>query len=252
MFDLNGHVALISGGNGGIGLAFARGLAKCGASLAIWGRNQEKNKRAVDELISMGANAWSIECDVTDKVQVSDSFAATVTQFGTIDSCFANAGASGPVQPFQTLTQEQWQSVMDINLTSVVYLYQCASAYWIEQQRGGKLIVTSSEAALIGMGYAAGYSASKSAVMGLTRALAVELGPRGINVNAVLPGVVETDLVEAQSDKFREAGLRRSCIGRIGNAEDMEGVAVYLASDHSNYMTGQGIVLDGGHSIFPM
>lgn len=252
MFDLSNHVALITGGNGGIGLAFARGLAKCGASIAIWGRNAEKNSAAQTEIEALGARAWSYQCDVTQEEEVNAAFAATLTQFGDIDSCFANAGISGPVQPFQTLSTKDWQYLMDVNLTSVVHLYQRATKHWIDSKRGGKLIVTSSEAALIGMGYAAGYSTSKSAVMGLTRALAVELGPSGIYVNAVLPGVVESDLVDAQSEMFTESATRRSCIGRIGKPEDMEGAAVYLASEHSNYMTGQGIVLDGGHSIFPM
>lgn len=252
MFDLNGHVALITGGNGGIGLAFARGLVKSGAAVAIWGRNKDKNKAALAELKNLGGQAQAFVCDVTDEAQVNDAFAATVAHFGKVDSCFANAGGAGARGYLHQTDNTAWNSVMDLNVNSVVNTYRPVIAHLMEREAPGKLVVTSSIAALMGMGGAASYSATKAAVVGLTRALAVELGRNGISVNALLPGYVESDLTANTPQAFKDGAMRRSCLGRVGTAEDMEGVAVFMASRHSDYMTGHALVMDGGHTIFPM
>jgi NAD(P)-dependent dehydrogenase (short-subunit alcohol dehydrogenase family) len=145
-----------------------------------------------------------------------------------------------------------WNAMLNLNLNSVVNTYKPMIAHLLERKAPGKLIVTSSEAAVLGMGYAAGYGTTKAAVLGLTRALAIELGRNNIQVNAILPGFVETEMSVETSSAFQEAAQRRSASGRVGTLEQMEGVAVFLASRHSDFMTGQGIVLDGGHSIHPM
>ena len=148
--------------------------------------------------------------------------------------------------------RDAWLDTIDLNLMSVVHTFSPVTDHMLKRKQGGKLIVTSSVAAHMGTGGAAGYSTTKAAVCGLVQALAVELGRAGIQVNALLPGYIETEMSMDSSPEFQEACKRRSVIGRIGELEDMEGIAVYLASNHSNFMTGQSIVLDGGHTIFPM
>lgn len=252
MFDLTGKVAVITGGNGGLGLAFARGLAKSGASLALWGRNPAKNAAALAELHAMGADAAAFECDVVDEEQIAAAFAATLDRFGQVDSCFANAGGGGFRGMSHLTNREAWLGAIDLNLMSVVQTWAPVTEHLLARKSGGRLIVTSSAAAMVGMAGAAGYSATKAAVCGLVRALAVELGQAGIRVNAILPGFIETEMSLNTPQEFRDGCRRRTAIGRIGTLEDMEGIAVYLASDASDFMTGQSLVLDGGHLIHPL
>jgi NAD(P)-dependent dehydrogenase (short-subunit alcohol dehydrogenase family) len=252
MFNLDGHVALITGGNGGIGLAFARGLLKSGASVAIWGRNKDKNEAALAELKDLGGQAAAFICDVTEESQIKDAFTATIAHFGKVDSCFANAGGSGGTGFLHQVDNETWNSAMDLNVNSVVNTFRPTIAHLLERKAPGKLVVTSSIAALMGTGLHAPYSTTKAAVIGLVRALAVELGTMGITANALLPGYIESDLTAATSQAFQDAAKRRACLGRVGTVEDMEGVAVFLASRHSDYMTGSAMVMDGGHTIHPL
>ncbi len=250
-FNLKGKVALVTGGNGGIGLAYATGLVKAGAKVAIWGRNMEKNKDAIQSLKDLGSEVAAFVCDLTDINQVDSSFEATMKEFGQVDICFANAGGGGPKGMLHKTSDEDWNGILNLNLNSVVYTYRKVIAQLIERKAPGKLIVTSSIAGLIGMGYASGYSTTKAAVLGLTRALAVELGRNNIQVNAILPGYIETELSINTPPSFKEAVLRRSCSGTFGTLDQMEGVAVFLASSASDFMTGQSIILDGGHTIHP-
>ena len=251
MFDLSGHLALVTGGNGGLGLAMAKGLVKSGASVAIWGRNTRKNREAVGALQALGGEVAAFECEVTDAGQVKAAFAAALERFGKIDSCFANAGGSGPTSMLHQLSEAQWGAVMDMNLNSVVLTYRLAIAHMLERKQGGKLIATSSVAANLGMPLHAGYSTTKAALLGLTRSLAIELGRANIQVNAILPGYIATEMSLDTSQAFQDAAKRRSAAGEVGRLEDMEGIAVYLASRESRFMTGQGLVIDGGQSIFP-
>lgn len=252
MFDLNGHVALITGGNGGIGLAFGRGLVKSGASVAIWGRNEEKNAAAVAELRGLGGKVEAFVCDVTDESQVDEAFEATVAAFDKVDSCFANAGGAGVRGMLHETETANWNSVIELNLNSVVYTFRPTIQHLLKRKAPGKLVVTSSIAGLIGTPFQASYATTKAAVVGLVRSLAVELGQNGITANALLPGYVESDLTANTPPAFKEAALRRACLGRVGAVEDMEGVAVFMASRHSDYMTGHALVMDGGHTIHPM
>lgn len=252
MFDLTGKVALVTGGNGGIGLAFAKGLMKAGAHVAIWGRNETKNAGALSELRSIGGEAEAFVCDVTRSESIAAAFDATIKRFGQIDSCFANAGGSGARGLLHELSEQDWSDVVDLNLNSVVNTYKPVINQLIERGAPGKLVVTSSIAAHLGIGNGVGYSATKAAVSGLTRALAVELGRAGIQVNAVLPGFIETEMSLKTPQYFQDSARRRTASGVIGTLEDMEGIAVFLASEESNYITGQEIIIDGGQSIFPM
>lgn len=250
-FNLDGHVALVTGGNAGLGLAMAKGLAKAGAKVAIWGRREDRNCAAVDEIEKIGGEAVSYQCDVTDPKQVEASMRSTIEHFGRLDSCFANAGGSGSRLPFLDQKPDDWKFTVDLNLNSVVYTFQDAARQFIAQESGGKLIVTSSIAALLGV-TGGGYSATKAAVAGLVRSLAVEFGRAGIQTNAIMPGYIETDMSLDTPKAFQDACRRRTASGKIGSLEDMEGIAVFLASQQSNYITGQTIVIDGGQSIFPM
>jgi NAD(P)-dependent dehydrogenase (short-subunit alcohol dehydrogenase family) len=251
MFDLSGHVALVTGGNGGLGLAMAKGLTKAGARVAIWGRNAQKNRDAVEALRALGGDAEAFVCEVTDADQIKVAFEKTLARFGKVDSCFANAGGSGPTGMLHQLTDDQWSGVLDLNLNSVVLTYKVIIAHLLERKQGGKLIATSSVAANLGMPLHAGYSTTKAALLGLTRSLAIELGRANIQVNAILPGYVATEMSLDTSQAFQDAAKRRSAAGEVGRLEDMEGIAVYLASAESRFMTGQGLVIDGGQSIFP-
>lgn len=250
-FDLKGHVALVTGGNAGLGFGMARGLAKAGASIAIWGRNADRNASAVEELVQLGVDAEGFLCDVTDPEAIKRAFDKTMDRFGRLDSCFANAGGSGVRKSFVDHTPDDWQSTIDLNFKSVTATMQAATKQFIAQGTGGKLIVSSSIAALMGIP-GGGYSATKAAVSGLIRSLAIELAPAGIQANAILPGFIETEMSLATPQAFRDACLRRTASGKLGTLEDMEGVAVFLASRQSDLVTGHSLVIDGGQSIFPM
>ncbi len=252
MFDLTGKVAIVTGGNGGLGLAYARGLIKCGAKVAIWGRNLDKNSAAIEELRGIGGDVEAFACDVTDEEQIAEAFAGTIERFEKVDSCFANAGGGGFRGMSHMTSREDWLAAIDLNLMSVVQTWKPVTEHLLARGEGGRLIVTSSVAALVGTGGAAAYSTTKAAVIGLVQALALELGQGGIRVNAILPGFIETEMSLNTSEAFQEAARRRSAIGRIGKLEDMEGPAVFLASDHSDFMTGRCMILDGGHTIHPM
>jgi NAD(P)-dependent dehydrogenase (short-subunit alcohol dehydrogenase family) len=251
LFDLTGHVALVTGGNGGLGIGMARGLASAGASVAIWGRNAERNREASEVLKASGADVADFACDVTDPEQVSAAMELTIARFGRLDSCFANAGGSGVRKPFTQLSPGDWQSTLDLNVNSVVYTFQAATRHFIAQGSGGSLVVTSSVAALLGVP-GGGYSATKAAVSGLVRSLAVELAPAGIRANAILPGFVATEMSLNTPKAFQDACLRRTPSGKLGTVDDMAGAAVFLAGPASRYVTGHSLVIDGGQSIFPM
>lgn len=252
LFDLEGHVALVTGGNSGLGLAMAKGLVKAGAQVAIWGRSEAKNTAAVAELEALGGIARGFIADVTDPASAAAAFAQTIAEFGHIDSCFANAGGSGVRGTFVDLGRDAWLETNDLNVLSVIDTFQHATRHWLERKARGKLIVTSSVAAMLGLPNSAGYCMTKAAVTGLVRSLAIELGRSGIQANAILPGFIETEMSLNTPQAFQDGCKRRAASGSIGKLEDMEGIAVYLASRHSDFMTGQTLVLDGGHTIFPL
>ncbi len=178
--------------------------------------------------------------------------AATLAALGKVDSCFANAGGAGVRGPLLALQPDDWRQTMELNYHSVISTFRVAARHMAERGQGGRLIASSSIAALMGIPGGAGYSSSKAAVTGLVRALAIELAPAGITVNAILPGYIATEMSLDTPQAFRDAVARRAASGQIGTLEDMEGIAVYLASRQSRLMTGQSIVLDGGHTIHPM
>lgn len=251
MFDLAGRVAAVTGGNRGIGLGMARGLAKAGAAVAVWGRSDEYNQAAVAELESLGAEALAVSCDVSSEEQVDNALQATLEGFGRIDALFANAGI-GRSATFPELSTRDWERMMSVNATGAMLSVRAATAQMIEQGEGGSVVVTSSVAAHFGIPYLPHYAASKAAQLGLVKTLAVSLAPHRIRVNAVSPGWIATEMtgLQQQHDDFNRYIKNRVPLGRWGTTEEFEGIAVYLASDASAFTTGAEIRIDGGFSVY--
>ncbi len=251
MFDLSGHVALITGRNSGIGLGMARGIARAGGALALWGRNADKNAAAVAELRALGADAEAFVCDVAREDAIVRAMSATLARFGRVDSCFANAGRGVP-KAFTEMSVADWNAVLDVNLTGVFVTFREAVRHMIARGGGGKLIVTSSIGALHGMPRQPNYAASKAGVIAMIRSLAVELGKHDIQANAVLPGWIETEMTAPAIawKKLYDTIVQRTPAGRWGKPEEFEAVAVYLASRESKFHNGDVLRVDGGYAIF--
>ena len=249
-FDLNGKVAVVTGGNRGIGLGMARGLARAGASVAIWSRNEERNAAAVDELGALGATAVALPCDVADRSSVVAAMAATEDALGRVHSLFANAGISAGVR-FEEMEPAEWEHVIDVNLHGVYHTTQVVARHMIEHGGGGSMVLVASVLAHFGMASAPHYSASKGAVLQLAKSLAARLARYGIRVNTISPGWIETEMTEElrADERLGAMGLARTPMRRFGTPDDMEGPAVFLASDASGFMTGAELVVDGGYSV---
>jgi NAD(P)-dependent dehydrogenase (short-subunit alcohol dehydrogenase family) len=251
MFDLKGHVSLVTGGNSGIGLAMARGIAKAGGALALWGRNPEKNAAAAAELRALGADAEAFACDVADEGEIVRAMQATLARFGRVDSCFANAGTGVP-KPFVEMTRADFTAVLDVNLTGVFLTFREAVRHMVARGGGGKLVATSSIGSMHGMPRQPNYAASKAGVIAMVRSLAVELGKHDIQANAILPGWIETDMTAGAMawKKLHDTIVSRTPAGRWGKPEEFEAVAVYLAAKESRFHNGDVLRLDGGYCIF--
>ena len=256
-FDLSGRVAVVTGGNGGIGLGMADALARAGCAVAIWGRNPEKNARAAARLAAHGGKVDARVCDVSDRAAIEAAFAATLQKFGRVDACFANAGiGGGGRRAFVERSLEEWRNMFAANLDSVFHLFQVAARHMIERAgRGdafGRLIATSSTASIFGTARNEHYAATKAAVNALVRALAVELARYGITANAILPGWIKSEMTAGimANEKFVSNVMPRIPMRRFGEPEDFGGIAVYLASSASSYHTAETFVVDGGYSAF--
>jgi NAD(P)-dependent dehydrogenase (short-subunit alcohol dehydrogenase family) len=250
LFDLRGRVAIVTGGSRGLGAEFAEGLAEAGASLMLCARRDEWLVPGVEALRGRGFAAHAMRCDVSNIEQVQAVIDATVERFGQVDILVNNAGVSWGERP-EAMTLAQWQKVIDINLTGAFIFSQAAGREMLKRQYG-RIINVASIAGLRGNvngPYYAGYAASKAGVMGLTRELAAAWGRHGIRVNAIAPGFFPSRMSDA-SIKLVEEGIKKTTpLGRVGQPGELKGVAVFLASDASNYITGQTIVVDGGGTI---
>jgi 2-dehydro-3-deoxy-D-gluconate 5-dehydrogenase len=248
-FDLDGRVAIVTGGNGGIGLGMATGLAQAGAALLIAGRNTAKNAAAVKTLQALGANAAALEADVTGQAACRALVAAALDRFGRLDILVNNAGTNIRKQP-QDYTAEEWKSVLDTNLTSAFLCSQAAYPAMLKAG-GGKIINIGSMLSIFGARFAGPYGASKGGMVQLTKSLASAWAKDHIQVNAVLPGWIDTDLTrQARKDipGLHESVLARTPAGRWGEPSDFAGIAVFLASSAANFITGATIAVDGGYS----
>ncbi len=251
-FDLSGQTALITGGNGGIGLGMARGLLAAGATVMIWGTRPDKTEAAVQTLRQTADRVHGMICDVGDEQAVIETLAATVKAIGPIHACFANAGVSSRPTPIQDMSLDDFQRVQRVNVEGVFHTFRALARHMIERGEGGSLIATASTAAIEGAARNSHYGASKGAVTAYVRALAVELARHGIRVNSILPGWIETEMTErAMGDtRFAQAVLPRIPARRWGNIDDFAGIAVYLMSTASSYTTGEQFVIDGGYTKF--
>jgi 2-deoxy-D-gluconate 3-dehydrogenase len=249
-FDLGGRVAVITGGNGGIGLAIAKGLAKAGAGIAVAGRNVEKNKAAMQALEALGAKAFAIEADILHEDACRSLVDRTAQHFGRLDILVNNAGIAIRKPP-QAYTAEEWHRVMNSNLTSAFLCSQAAYPH-LKRAGGGKIISIGSIMSLLGAPFTVAYAASKGGIVQMTRALATAWAADNIQVNAILPGWVHTDLtVSARREVpgLNERVLARTPAGRWGEPDDFEAIAVLLAGPGSRYITGAAIPVDGGYTI---
>ena len=250
LFDLNGKVAVITGGNGGIGLGMAQGIASCGATIVIAGRNEEKAASALKSLHDMGAKAGFIAADVTKKAECEALIANAVESHGRVDILVNNAGTSVRKMP-QDLSEEEWHHVLDTNLTSAFLCSQAAYNQMVKTG-GGKMINIGSMMSLFGAPYATAYASSKGGIVQMTRAMATAWAKDNIQVNAVLPGWIDTDLTKRarqQVTGLHDSVEKRTPHGRWGTPHDMAGIAAFLASPASDFVTGTAIPVDGGFSI---
>jgi 2-dehydro-3-deoxy-D-gluconate 5-dehydrogenase len=249
-FDLAGRVAIVTGGNGGIGLGMARGLAAAGAAVAIVGRNLSKSDAAVAELRQAGGKAIAVVTDVTDKAAVDMMVDRVKTEFGRVDILVNNAGINIRKAP-HTLAPEEWDSVIKTNLTSAFLCSQAAYGA-MKAAGGGKIINIGSMMSIFGASFAPAYAASKGGIVQFTRSCAVAWAPDNIQVNAILPGWIDTDLTRRarqEIDGLHNKVLARTPAARWGAIEDFAGIAVFLASRASDFVTGTAIPVDGGFSV---
>ena len=248
MFDLTGKVAVVTGGNGGIGLGMARGLAQAGAAVLVAGRNEQKNAGAVKELEGLGAKAAAIALDVADPASCSAMAEAARARFGGLDILVNNAGVNNRKAP-EAYDPEEFASILDTNLNGV---WRCCMAAFplMRDAGGGKVINIGSVTSLFGVPFAAPYATSKGGVLQMSRALACSWAKHNIQVNCVLPGWIDTDLTRrarTQVPELHDNVLRRTPAGRWGAPDDMAGIAAFLASSGSDFITGAAIPVDGGY-----
>ena len=252
LFDLTGKVALVTGGNSGLGLAFANGLARAGADVIIWGRRAERNAQAAQQLSAHGTRIATRAVDVTDEQAVIDGMAAAVAEFGRLDCVVANAGTA-TIAPIGQMTGDVWHHLLDVNLHGVFYTCREASRHMAQRSEqgdpGGSIILNGSLAVFTGVPGLAHYGAAKGGLNSMSKALAVEMGAHAVRVNVVCPGFILTELAEADAEMTQavvEMTKARTPIKEIGRPADLEGIIVYLASDMSRYHSGDTITLDGG------
>ena len=253
MTRLDEQVAVVTGGNRGIGLGLAEGLAAAGASVAIWARDTGRNAEACQHLkeFSPGARAVAYACDVSDEDQVDAAMAATLADLGRVDSLFANAGVGGTTS-FVEMSLDEWRRVMAVNLDGAFLSLRAAARHMVERGEGGALAAVSSVSAIHGAPRMEHYAASKTALLGLVRGLAVELARHRVRCNAVLPGWMDTEMIEPgkENPRWVEATVKRTPVRRWGQPSDLRDIAAYLADPALVFHTGDSIVIDGGYSIF--
>ena len=257
-FDLSGKVALVTGGNGGIGLGFGEAIAMAGGDVCIWGRSAEKNADALARLKEVGAGGTytSFLCDVSNEGEVDKRFAETLEAHGRVDGCFANAGMSARGTSFTEMTLDDWHKVMSVNLDGAFLTFRAAARHMVERAKNGdpfgRLVGTASLAAISGPARNEHYAASKGGLISMTNAMAIEFARYGITANSILPGWIETEMTEGAfaDPRFHGNVMPRMPMRRWGKPEDFGGVAVYLMSEASSFHTAQSFLIDGGYWVF--
>ena len=255
LFDLTGRVVVITGGNGGIGLGMAQGLAAAGASVSIWGRNETKNAAALKTLANDKCEARV--CDVSNGESIARAFEETLAKYGRVDGCFANAGIGGGGRhSFLDRTQDDWRNMFATNIDGAVQVMQHAARHMkARAEKGdafGRLVATSSLASISGTARNEHYAATKGALNSIIRALSVELARYGVTSHCILPGWIRSEMTEGimGNDKFVANVMPRIPMRRFGTPEDFAAIAVYIMSKGSSYHTGEMFLIDGGYAIF--
>ncbi|KAI95243.1 short-chain dehydrogenase [Rhodomicrobium udaipurense JA643] len=251
LFDLSGRVAVITGSSRGIGRAIALEAARAGASVVVSSRKLDACQRVVDEIRESGGRATAVACNVGVKADLEALVSHALREYGRIDILIPNAAINPAYGPSSEVSDEVWNKVLTTNLTATNWLTQLVLPGMAENG-GGSVILLSSIVATVGAANIGVYAISKAAEAQLARNLAVEWGARGIRVNSIAPGVVKTDFAKAlyENPKAAATVAHMTCLKRLGEPEDIAGVAVFLASDAARYITGQFILVDGGASIF--
>jgi NAD(P)-dependent dehydrogenase (short-subunit alcohol dehydrogenase family) len=253
-FDLSGKTAIVTGGNGGIGLGMADAMAQAGANVCIWGTNADKNAAALEQLSVHGTEVAAMICDVSDEAQVEGRFAETIERFGNLHGVFANAGVSGGREqvPFTEMTTERWRQIVGVNLDGAFFTFRAAARHMVEHGEGGRIVGTASLAAISGAARNEHYAATKGGMVSMIYAMAVELARNRITVNAILPGWIETAMTERAFnwEKFAGNVMPRIPHRRWGQPDDFGGIAVYIMSSASAYHTGDTFLIDGGYNKF--
>ena len=250
LFDLSGRVAIVTGGNGGIGLGMAKGMAAAGATIVVAGRDAAKNASAVKEIHGLGATASAIAVDVLKEESCRALIADTVKQHGRLDILVNNAGMSIRKQP-QDFTAAEWHTVLDSNLTSA---FLCSQAAYpaMKKAGAGKVINIGSMMSIFGAAFATAYAASKGGMVQMTKAMATAWAKDNIQVNSILPGWIDTALTRRAREQVQglhESVLKRTPASRWGVPDDFAGIAVFLAAPASDFVTGAAITVDGGYSV---
>jgi len=260
LFDLSGKVTLVTGGNGGLGMGFARGVAYQGSDVVIWGRNPEKNQRSKEELESYGVRVLTDQVDVSSQQQVVDGYQRIINHFGRIDNVFANSGISAPTHSVLDMTAEHYHDLLNINMHGAVYTLQEGARLMVQRaeagEPGGSLVFCGSLSMFKGIPGKGQYAAAKAGLGAFVRCMAVELGKHGIRANSIAPGYIKTEMtggaVHGQIQPVDEWSdldkyfASTTPMTRPGFPSDFEGIAAYLASDASKWHTGDTIVIDGG------
>ncbi len=263
LFDLTGKVALVTGGNSGLGLGFSRGIAKQGGDVVIWGRNAEKNAAAVEELQSHGVRAAARSVDVSSQEAVVAGFDALMEEFGRVDTVIANAGMPPNTRSVLTATKEEMETLLATNMHGAFYTLQEGAKRMVARSEagepGGSLIFCGSLSMLQGVPGIVSYAAAKGGIGAVVRCMAVELGPHGIRANTIAPGYIKTGFSGGRDDgsvqpeeewsDLDKYFVTKNAIPRPGFPADFEGIAAYLASDASAWHTGDTIVIDGASLI---
>jgi 2-dehydro-3-deoxy-D-gluconate 5-dehydrogenase len=249
LFDLTGQVAVVTGGNGGIGRGIALGLAESGAAVAVLGRNVEKNQRVLSELKAIGVPSIAVKLDVRDRGALEPALNKVESELGAIGILVNNAGNVSLSGGVLREKPEDWDNVMETQLNSVFLLSKLAAKSMVNRKRG-KIINIASMYSFFGSGLIPSYSAAKGAIVQLTKSMAIELAPHGIQVNAIAPGWIETDMTApVKTMPLNDEILARTPAGRWGQAKELAGTAVYLASRASDFVAGITLPVDGGYSI---
>jgi len=249
LFDLTGRVAIVTGGNGGIGRGIALGLAETGAAVAILGRNEEKNRHVLAELKTIGVPSIAVKVDLTDRAALEPAFKRVESELGGVSILVNNAGNVSLSGGILNEKPEDWDNVIETHLNAAFLLSKLAAQSMLRLQ-GGKIINIGSMYSFFGSGLVPSYSAAKGAIVQLTKSMAIELAPHNIQVNAIAPGWIETDMtIPVHTMPLNDEVLSRTPAGRWGKPEEIAGTAVYLASRASDFVTGAIIRVDGGYSI---